>query len=805
MRKRVLSIILLNLFIAVAFAQIKKGTKPFKQPLDYDSPTGAILPIHTKNTDRSADWIVYSDRDENQTYSDPNGYTKKKVVQFMEAFWVIEEKDNFIRIVKYDPGMIVDISKRILSEACEDYGWIKKENLLLWREALISNEKRYSIKGLSIISDPNFMSNMSQYTNKNNELKVFNNPELSGESEKSIAFSKFLFIYKKEKGSLLISQSNEFEGPSSAKYKIQGWVKASAITEWSDRLCIEPNKKAEAVSERKKYNIEASILPDKIDASQYKTEGKTSDLKVMWHDDPYEKGFEVNKKRFPVLKNENGIIKTGFETDILDKKGTKIVDESEYLKAKVEIEKKKGQLRKVNIVYVVNGNLSMKNYFDPITNSIKNLNSQFNEMNDYFVGAVVYRDKASNASTCATEVKELTADRNQVSSFLEQSFAKSEQCNTVSKEDAVFEGVAKACRLFTGKEGETNVIILIGSAGNYESDQSYDKDKIAALMAKARVHLLAFQAARGNDITFTNFIQDFKKIIRKSAELINAKGQESNTAQKANYIPKLDFKQDENNENAFKLRFPDASPVQGWLVFASMGSSFKSEDLIASVSQIIEKIDEDIELKIAGVNARLNGMGERTKIELNPALLMVFSEIEDMIKGDKDIISKLTEQNYQFFVTGYTTMNTNNLVEPLFSNVLFITDDEFTKLNEELKQFEVKTSTGSEGRIQLQKVFKQIVQTYLGSEAKKRIKTIQLGEVLGLITGLSSTSSLLSKYKIEDLTNDKVLNNSEFTKIVEYILNQSQKLQDIKGKERNKFRYQEDNGDYYWVPAEYMP
>jgi hypothetical protein len=184
---------------------------------------------------------------------------------------------------------------------------------------------------------------------------------------------------------------------------------------------------------------------------------------------------------------------------------------------------------------------------------------------------------------------------------------------------------------------------------------------------------------------------------------------------------------------------------------------------------------------------------------------MVFSEIEDMIKGDKDIISKLTEQNYQFFVTGYTTMNTNNLVEPLFNNVLFITDDEFSKLIEQLREFEVKTSTGSEGRIQLQKVFKQIVQTYLGSEAKKRMKTIQLGEVMGLITGLSSSSSLLTKYKIEDLTNDKVLNNSDFSKIVEYILNQSQKLQDIKGKERNKFRYQEDSGDYFWVPSEFMP
>ena len=154
---------------------------------------------------------------------------------------------------------------------------------------------------------------------------------------------------------------------------------------------------------------------------------------------------------------------------------------------------------------------------------------------------------------------------------------------------------------------------------------------------------------------------------------------------------------------------------------------------------------------------------------------------------------------------GFAPVINSNLKYPLFKYSIFLTDDEFTKLNEELKQFELKTYTGSEGRIQLQKVFKQIVQTYLGSEAKKRIKTIQLGEVMGLITGLSSTSSLLSKYKIEDLTNYKVLNNSEFTKIAEYILNQSQKLQEIKGKERNKFRYQVNNGDYYWVPAEYMP
>lgn len=803
MTKKIIQILFFLLIITNINAQVKKGTKPFKKPLDYDSPTGNILPIHTKNVDKGTDWIVYSDRDNNQTYADATGFAKKKTAQFMEAFWVVEEKESFLHIVKYEMSMIDE--KRVINEGAEDYGWIRKENLLLWGDALINNEKKFSIKGLSIISDPNFMSNITQYTSKNNELKVFRSPELNDETEKTIAFSKFLFIYKKEKNAFLISQANEFEGPSSAKYKIQGWVKASAITEWSDRLCIEPNKKQDAVTERKKYNIKSSILADKIDANQFKNEGNPSDLKVMWNDDPYEKGFEVNKKRFPVLKNENGIIKTGYETDILDKKGTIIVDENEYLKVKTECEKKKSLLRKVNIIYVINGNPSMKSYFEPIIGSIKNLNNQLNEMNDYFLGSVVYRDKVSNNNSCETETKELSADKNQLVNFLSQSFAKSEQCNTSSKDDAVFEGVSKACRLFSGKELETNVIILIGSAGNSENDPNLNKEKIAALLSKARVHLLAFQATRGSDITYTNFIQDFKKIIRKSAESINEKSQESNTAKKANYIPKLDFKQDEKNENAFKLKYPDASPIQGWLVFASVGESFKSEDLTKVVSEIIEGIEFDIEIKIEGVNARLNGMGERTKIALNPALLMVFSEIEDMIKGDKDIVSKLTEQNYQFFVTGYTPLTTSNLTEPLYNNILFVTDDEFTKLIEELRLFEVKTSTGSEGREQLQKVFKQILQTYLGSEAKKRFKTIGLGEILGLVTGLSSTSTLLSKYKIDDLTNEKVLNNSDFIKMVDYITSQSQKLQEIKGKERNKFRYQEDNGDYYWIPAEFMP
>ena len=287
---------------------------------------------------------------------------------------------------------------------------------------------------------------------------------------------------------------------------------------------------------------------------------------------------------------------------------------------------------------------------------------------------------------------------------------------------------------------------------------------------------------------------------------MNEKGEQSSLAKKENYIPKLEFKEDEGNDKAFKLKWPEASPVQGWLVFASSNESYKSEDLTKTVSQIIAKIEEDIDYKINQINAKINGMGERDKVQLNPAILMVFSEIEDQIKGDKDVINKLTGQNYQFFVTGYTTLNTNNLAEPLYKKVLFITDLEFVFLLEELKKFELKSSTGSDGREQLQTVFRQVLETYLGGkEAKKVIKTISLGQVMGYITGSNSSSTLLSKWKIEDLTNEKALNNSDFNQIIDYISNQKQKLDKVKETEKKKYRYEEDDKEYYWVPAEFMP
>ena len=45
-------------------------------------------------------WFVFSDRNNNYTYKKPDGSVQEKTLDFLEEFYVVEERDGWLRIVK---------------------------------------------------------------------------------------------------------------------------------------------------------------------------------------------------------------------------------------------------------------------------------------------------------------------------------------------------------------------------------------------------------------------------------------------------------------------------------------------------------------------------------------------------------------------------------------------------------------------------------------------------------------------------------------------------------------------------------
>ena len=59
-----------------------------------------------KTTYKREPWVVFSTRSSIDSYQNPGGKVKFKKINFLEAFYVIKEKGDYLRLVKYDPSII---------------------------------------------------------------------------------------------------------------------------------------------------------------------------------------------------------------------------------------------------------------------------------------------------------------------------------------------------------------------------------------------------------------------------------------------------------------------------------------------------------------------------------------------------------------------------------------------------------------------------------------------------------------------------------------------------------------------------
>ena len=135
-RRPVATLLLLGIFFCLPFISLAqdhvKGMKVKRMPKDYLEPTGKLVPENSKASEGEYSyWRVYSDRDNNQTFKDPYLKTPFKTIQFMDAFFVVQERWNAVRIAKYD-GALGD--KYTIQHDSLDYGWIEKTRLLLWKK-----------------------------------------------------------------------------------------------------------------------------------------------------------------------------------------------------------------------------------------------------------------------------------------------------------------------------------------------------------------------------------------------------------------------------------------------------------------------------------------------------------------------------------------------------------------------------------------------------------------------------------------------------------------------------------------------
>ena len=209
--------------------------------------------------------------------------------------------------------------------------------------------------------------------------------------------------------------------------------------------------------------------------------------------------------------------------------------------------------------------------------------------NTYRFGAVVYRDRREGPYM--TEVQRLTSDSRKVSAFLNRVPVDTEIKNAHDRDypEALYLGIHTALRGVGMVKKHTNVIVVVGDAGNHYREEANDPTAISQndlinMLEDYSCHMLVFQAQNpGNDDTYEDFVEQMKFVVRKVGENNYRRIKDIGASMKV----KLNFPQwiaDGRRKNVFRL---EGGAMSGALLASEKGGEIPLYDLKKEISRLI--------------------------------------------------------------------------------------------------------------------------------------------------------------------------------------------------------------------------
>jgi hypothetical protein len=759
--KNILSALTL-LFALTASAQspvsIKK--KVATLPAAFEKPNSKTN-VYDDGKTTSLPWIVFSDRDENYTYTAPGGSLVMKKIKFMEPFYGSSERNGYVKLIKYQPG-IVQGRKLTNKKAAQSYGWISKDKVLLWQSAYVSASSGYAEKAITLVSGKGPLTSPATYYDKTDSLFVFDSPEMQHKKGK-LALHQLLYVFKKSPdGRTLLVGSEPQLITDSAASSVYGWVPADAVHNWGDRLYIGSAKMG--------YNADDSVAAIINKSLQFNSPGKASFVfdPLIDQDQPLLRSIPVVS--YPSGSASSGNMELGIATDVYDKSNNSILNikggritYKDYLAIRKNI-------RKINVVFVVDGGSAMRNYFSGLTSTIQSFENVFNSYNygnQISYGAVVYRGE-NNCSTGGIEKQAFNADYRKVVSFLnKQANITTSSCLNAANSQPVFEGLHASLNMFGNHRNETNLVVLIGSTGN--SMGTTTVNEMATEVANADARLLAIQVYSDYNPIYNDFVIQARKLVSESAmQLAERKKNRmvvgeglSNTQQ---------FNVSLSDSISFYLDYPKNSLIQGAVIFPPKGVVKSNLAMDGALKRLMQETQTDIYTQVHSLDSafRLTGREHRY---VTPVVMSQFQAPVAADLGDN-----LPHNAFKYYLTAQAPTNlvTDNPTQLQYLNIL--NETEFKQLSDVFSMLIGENLQQDAGnyRKKLFKNYLNIVREYMGQKhaSRSEIKNMLLSDYIQKTTGMVLPVSVKDqfKYKVIHLKRNGSMPQAQFEAYINYLI-----------------------------------
>ena len=776
--------------------------KVFNESLLKETNVNAFLKAgdFNKNNLTNKPWYVYSDRDNNVTYVAPSTTSAQcTTLKFNETLRVAKIQNGFA-LVYVDP--VIQIGSLQISQEAVSKGWVPLTNLLLWSSSL-ANDKGIYYKAL-------FCRNLDNKESATKEIPTttcYFDPVKMTSKREVPSDMKFYFIMKRSGNRVLLATESKISTKAASDKLLVGWVGKDDFVSWNQRSCAEPTWIHNHVEYFADKNIEIEIFENK----EMNTPRISS---VPFRKKEYERRPKYiyrmagNDLRFPILDDGNTQVYnlSTFKTAGENSKGESISEAEQMQLARYE------KMQKINLAIVIDGTDSMKDYYPAVKEAIKEGCRYFN--NDKYkikVGVVIYRDYADGEKGLV-ETLPLTSVRNidLINDFLDSggSYGIQSSPKDKTKAEALYNGINTALDKLKFSNEESNMMLIVGDCGNDVNDNRIQREDLVKKLMKNNMHIMGFQVQNKAEEAYNNFNTQIMWLIRNTLsgiykELLKDKPASADRI----VIRSPGVKSDTGHNEGYNYVYPD---IDFQLYTGSYrraiseinGGKMAPEKLTLHMKQAISSFATTIQGQIDIIQTKANDITANID-DSNANMVIEQSFLERSLGADwREKWKKRQVVSFK----GYTPRNSKEGY-PYFQPIVFIAEAELREL---LKRLEPVYRAAIVGDVRDRKPYfeamKAMVRSFAPGLSEAEMGALTNAEISKMIVGLNEAPQSLTKYRLDDLTNDKVLPVDKYQSIINDFRNKYDNLY-RQVLQSTRYEYKRTFGDveYYWLPIEMLP
>jgi len=778
-------------------------------------------------------WIVFSDREKNQTFNNAGGKVKSKDIDYLDPFLVIGEKGEYLKLIKYTPDILKN--GKLEHNKAEYYGWIHKSKLLLNQQSVTDVASGKKNKMITVFGDSIPINEPVKFFTTDS-IKLYKDLELKSQVGAILPFSIVYQLKKSDNDAMTLVARKPYINADDASGDILGWIDNSLIKDIGTGLHVNFSS---IPSDLKRFliskNKEVLVTEDLTEASRLLSEQYQT--------------IKYNPVSSYSTMNSLTAFKTRVVLPVFDYSNNFVFNVNGEQISHDKFKAITKELRKINISFVFEGKEQTISQFPQIVNALQNLQPMFEQVDDsysfHFNCIMTFDETGKLLRPFSTE---FTSDYSQLVDFLSDKANSKDKLKPIKLSRTSWSGLRKAVDILDGHQQSANLIVLIGEKGfgNTGVDPS-----LATKILRNNCRIVGFQVYAEDGDEYNNFVLDIEEMINYYADgMINTKRNilvSPDQIKRSNY-----YKRVGNIKNSYRLDFPNNSITQGALFFPQKLETLPMEIISNNIDTLVQQIKQDNSNIIRYMSRAFRSVGNnRTRFDSlfvqnygvnidripNKKLVASFENeapgwyipskvvlLDDIANKSLDYRLMLSEEEMKEmkqFITDLSKIEVDYIIntkkednwerkecncpeDDLFlelekDNIVYV-GDSIVSLDENMKE------TMGGAYINTKKIRDHLVKMHLNpikycklcKENENNLKSMTLAEAQYRITGSPTSNELLNSIRIKDIKDKKKVTDKMLDDLVSYY----KKMK----KELDKSERFESNGEvYYWVDRRLLP